>query len=104
MGRVEDDQPLDALGIGRGKDPTDIATPVIGDQDTALLPEMIEQTMEVSEKARHCIGFDIIWRVRWRIAAQVWRHDQVIAAEFSQLGLVQRPAVGMTMQKHHEWP
>ena len=99
MGRVEDNQALNALGIGRGKHPSDVAAPVIGHQDALFSTEMIEQIMQVSKQARHPICLDVVWRIGRRIAPKVWRDRQMVPAEFSDLGLVQRPAVGMAMQK-----
>src|SRR5262245_11234282 len=64
---------------------------------------MIEQSVHVPKQARHCIGFDRLWRIRRCTAPEVWRNDQMIPAELSHLHFVKRPAVRMAMQKEHQW-
>src|SRR5262245_54096703 len=64
---------------------------------------MIEHSVHVPKQARHCIGFDRLWRIRRCTAPEVWRNDQMIPAELPHLHFVKRPAVRMSMQKEHQW-
>jgi hypothetical protein len=63
---------------------------------------MVQETVHVTEQARHGVSLDRLGRVRRGAAAKVGSYRQVIAAEFSQLGFVEQSAVRMAMKEQHE--
>ncbi len=79
--RVEDDQPLDPLGVPRGPGHADHASPVVYDErDLSVQRHGLEQEFEVFQAALESVGISVLSRLVRESAAYVVGYDHPVAA------------------------
>jgi hypothetical protein len=60
VGRVDDHQPLQAIGMLQRRRPGDRAAPIVADEGEASDPERVGEREQVLDDARGFIGFQLL--------------------------------------------
>ena len=61
MGRVEDGEPVDHLGVVHRDCPGDASAPVVTDQERGLRAELSDETVNVVGQQVDAVGLEALW-------------------------------------------
>ena len=104
MGRIDDDQPLEPLGVRDGERPGDDAAPVVADEHEPLAAEMIGEGAEILDHVRDPVLRELRRLVREVVAPHVRRHGLMLTAEVRELRAPLVPELGEPVDEQHQIP
>src|SRR5438034_6603889 len=74
MGRVEDGESVDHLGVVHRGGPGDGSAPVVTDQERGLGTEFSDESADVVGEQVYGVGLEALWLRREVVATRVGRH------------------------------
>ena len=105
MGRVEDGEPLDHLGVVHCDGPGDASAPVVANQQRGLGTELFDETADVVSEQVDGVVLEALWLRGQVVAACVGRDDpKTCRGEWLDLSPPTEPELGEAVQQNDQRP
>ncbi len=102
MRRIQHDQALNAIGMRHRPLPRGGASPVVSDDDRALITEVLHESLEIVDDLAHPVGRDIA-RLAGKVEpAQIGCNGVMARAEVRYDVFPRGPVFGKAMQEQHQ--
>jgi hypothetical protein len=105
MGRVQDDEPVDHLGVVHGGRPGDRSAPVVTDQPRGLRTKVFDQAANVGGEQVDSVGLEALWLRRQVVATRVGGdHAKTRRREGRDLQPPAKPELWEAVQQNDQRP
>src|SRR4051794_33623946 len=103
MGRVEDRESVDHLGVVHRGRPGDRSAPVVTDQQRGLRTALFDEAADVGSEQVYAVGFELLWLRGQVVAPRVGRYDPKTGRhERRDLEPPTEPELGEAVQQNDE--